>query len=507
MNPRRRLSRAIWMACVLLATIRVARAHPGNGIVVDDAGRVWFMDTGFGLWQIDPAGRLTAHGGPTGHFLAIDRLGGFKHGHFTSLEAGDAEVSRIEPTLLVATSYPVAVGTDGAFYFPQTAGKGRVRMMRMAPGQAPAALADLPVIREQGYDGKEIEAEWVWGLAAGPDGAIYYTEQQAVRRIAADGTISTIAENVEVPDCERPPGARGNPVPAGLYGLDVAADGTVYVAAGACSAVLRIKPGGQPEVILRATDRWSPQGVAVAGDALYVLEYDYVASDDRRDWLPRVRKLAADGTVTLLAEVKQRPERAKLNLRQLPGAVWAGAQPPSRRHGALVHFPLMLAVLAVPAAALAWVWRQQVAWRVQALAVFVALVVGCVLAEKSGGAAADQVPYGPDGVPGIAWEYLHQHTQFAGRLESLAKVGALLSLAALMPVRLRFAATVRLVALTLALGVAAACAATAAVTGHYGGELVYGQGLGSDTLREFLAERAAANAAARDGESSLSSGN
>ncbi len=192
--------------------------------------------------------------------------------------------ARFDPRLIVATSYPVTFGSDGVFYYPQVAEKGRVRIMRMEPGKAAEPFADLPPAREIGGNGESVE--WIWGIAAGPAGSIYYTEQQAVRRIAPDGTVSTVAENIVVPDCERPEALQDAPSKTNLYGLDVAADGTVYVAASGCSAVLKISPDGNVAVAARSTDRWSPTGVAVAGDTLYVLEYDYVDSDDRADWYP-----------------------------------------------------------------------------------------------------------------------------------------------------------------------------------------------------------------------------
>ncbi len=309
---------------VLLCSVTVAgRAHPGSGIVVDEQARVWFMDTGFGLWQIDAGGRLTAHGGPGGHFLALDRQGRFQHGHFSALEPGDVEISRLDPTLLVGTSYPLAIGADGAMYFPRRAGPGRVALMRMPPGEAPQKFADLPPARETSFEGKSVDAEWVWGLAAGPAGSLYYTEKHAVRRIAADGTVSTVAENIAVPDCEHPPIIKNSHVEPGLYGLDVAADGTVYVAASACSALLKIAPDGAVSVALRATNRWTPQGVAIHGDALFVLEYDYVDSDDRADWMPRVRRLDRDGMVAIVAVVEQRPRKANSKSKDA-GADFAG---------------------------------------------------------------------------------------------------------------------------------------------------------------------------------------
>ena len=91
-----------------------------------------------------------------------------------------------------------------------------------------------------------------------------------------------------------------------LRGLDVASDGTVYVAASACSAVLKIAPDRSASVVLRASDAWTPTGVAISGDDLYVLEYRYIESERREDWLPRVGKVTRDGKVSTIAAVERR---------------------------------------------------------------------------------------------------------------------------------------------------------------------------------------------------------
>jgi formylglycine-generating enzyme required for sulfatase activity len=479
-----------------MLTVAPALAHPGSGIVVDHRGYVWFLDTGYGLWQIDPAGRLTAQAGPAGHFLAIDRKQSFNHRHFANLEPGDVEVARIDPTLIVARSYPVTVGVDCAFYFPQVSGKGRVRIMRMAAGEAAKPFADLPQAREIGYEGKEVNAEWVWGLAAGPDGALYYTQQRSLHRVAPDGTVTTVADKITVPDCERPEGLKNAHSETNLYGLDVAADGTVYVAAPGCSAVLRIAPDGVVSVVLRATDRWSPQGVAVVGEKLYVLEYDYVASEDRADWYPRVRRLDPDGTATILAQVDERPERADAGVRALPRQLLADVTKPARAHAAIVHFPIVLFIVSVPAAVWAVVARNRWTPRLQVLALFVVLFVLCSVSEWTGELAERQVPYGTDGVPGAAWESLRQHTTYAGKLKQFAGVGTIAAIVALLPLKWRFAGALRLGAMLLALGAGLGGSAVAVVTGHYGGELVYGQGLGSQTLHRYLEEKYRTNKAA-----------
>jgi hypothetical protein len=88
-----------------------------------------------------------------------------------------------------------------------------------------------------------------------------------------------------------------------LRGLAVDAHGTVYAAATGCRAVVKIMPNGGPTVVLRAERPWSPTGVAVRGDEVYVLEYERPHSTKREEWVPRVRKLAGDGKVTTLVSM------------------------------------------------------------------------------------------------------------------------------------------------------------------------------------------------------------
>jgi len=55
----------------------VAAGHPGSGIAVDDGGRVYFTDTGRGVWRIDAPGKLTLVSDSAMHWMAIDRRGEF----------------------------------------------------------------------------------------------------------------------------------------------------------------------------------------------------------------------------------------------------------------------------------------------------------------------------------------------------------------------------------------------------------------------------------------------
>jgi hypothetical protein len=55
------------------------------------------------------------------------------------------------------------------------------------------------------------------------------------------------------------------------------------------------------ETVLKAEKPWTPTGVAVRGKDVFVLEYTH--TDNLKDWAPRVRKLAPDGKVAILASV------------------------------------------------------------------------------------------------------------------------------------------------------------------------------------------------------------
>jgi formylglycine-generating enzyme required for sulfatase activity len=153
-----------------------------------------------------------------------------------------------------------------------------------------------------GSDGKPLR--WLNGIAAGPDGSIYFSENAAVRHINRQGQVSTIASNIVVPDCARPPGANEDLGPF-LRGLDVTLDGTIYVAANGCCALLKITPQAEVATVLCTDSPWSPTGVAVSSNTVLVLEYLHTASGDRQEWIPRVRKLSADGTASIIGTVER----------------------------------------------------------------------------------------------------------------------------------------------------------------------------------------------------------
>jgi hypothetical protein len=298
-----------------------AAAHPASGIVVTAKGDVFFVHTGKGVGKIDAEGHLTyvhkVTGG--GHFLALDAGGRFA----TQLPRLFERITPegVKPALLYASGgAPLVVSRDGNLYYGSgypggdDTAPGGLTLTRLSPEGKRALFApDLKATL-----GRLKEA--VTGLAAGPDGSLVVACPNAVLKVTTDGAVTTLLHPVEVNDGEdvfgKVRGARGymdSPFFHAPYlrGLDVTGDGTVYAAATGCRCVVKVARGGKVETVLKAEKPWTPTGVAVRGQDVFVLEYAH--HDGKPEgWAPRVRRLAADGKAAILADLSRgEPKRGR----------------------------------------------------------------------------------------------------------------------------------------------------------------------------------------------------
>lgn len=267
-------------------------AHTGSGISVDRSGRVYFLDTGSGLWQIDRQGRLNRLSLTRFHWLAIDNNDRFANSQLPSGASGDILKVGVNPTVLLSSDYPIAIGEEGNLYYPAGA-PGEVRIMRMMPSGETSVLATLPATSSG-------PLPHVNGIAAGPDCSLYYTENGAIRRITAEGRVSIVAT---VRALVRGPSIPGTDQHPYLRGLAIDAHGVMYVADNGDARVLKITPSGRVTTLLQLQSPWSPTAVALFGTEVYVLEFLHTARDVRTDWLPRVRKLTSNGTASIIAHI------------------------------------------------------------------------------------------------------------------------------------------------------------------------------------------------------------
>jgi sugar lactone lactonase YvrE len=148
-------------------------------------------------------------------------------------------------------------------------------------------------------DGKGPEAQFraFNGLAWGPDGTLYVADESAIRKVARDGTVTTLASDLVA----KGPGL----LPLGprnhLFGLAVGADGTAYAADYTGRRIVEVSPDGRSSTASESEPGWAPTGVAVAGEDLYILEVGTVPAP--RPAGPRVRKVSPGGGSEVLATV------------------------------------------------------------------------------------------------------------------------------------------------------------------------------------------------------------
>ncbi len=124
------------------------QAHPGSSIVVDSYGQVFFVDTGQGIWQLNPQGRLTLIHTLAYHWMALDEkgyfaqssaLGEFDRGSFARI----TPVAFI-PTLIISSDYPIVVGEDSGLYYVPYNRSGARELVRRTPDGQRSVFAMLP---------------------------------------------------------------------------------------------------------------------------------------------------------------------------------------------------------------------------------------------------------------------------------------------------------------------------------------------------------------------------
>lgn len=274
-------------------------AHPGSGIAVDRQGQVYFLDTGSGLWKIDRQGKVTHLSEIKFHWLAVDANNLFASGRLPSSSGTglDWQIVKVgtDPTILIASDWPIAIGQDGSLYY-QSGAAGHLRIMRSLPSGTTTVFADLPAT----VLGQPLPH--VSGLWPGPGGSLYYTEESAIRRITARGIVGTVVTVPALTGAPSIPGISKHPY---LRELTVDAQGTMYVADTGDARVLKITPRGKITALVQTESPWSPTGVALFGRDVYVLEYLHTVRDVRSDWLPRVRRISPDGKSTIVVTVDQ----------------------------------------------------------------------------------------------------------------------------------------------------------------------------------------------------------
>jgi hypothetical protein len=136
----------------------------------------------------------------------------------------------------------------------------------------------------------------IGGMTRSEDGAVYVTSGPTIRRIAQNGSVTTMAKNEKLLKARTSLLSRlFGDVNAHLTGIAVDCDGTMYVTNTARNAVVRIEASGKATEVVTTDNGWTPTGVAIVERALYVLEYGPGV---------RVRRIDRDGDASIVALVR-----------------------------------------------------------------------------------------------------------------------------------------------------------------------------------------------------------
>lgn len=298
-----------WFFATGLLLASSAHAHEGWGIVVDRAGAVYFADIpANAVWKVSKGKVEKVAANKHSHALVLDPSGAL-YGTNPHLTLPIRSVWRRAPDGSLADLLPptenLPLGLQsftrdhaGNIYSASAwnARAPEVVLLRRSPDGAISRVAGGAVGHADGV-GPQARFLGIDGMAWGPYGLLYLTDGPYVRRVGPDGSVTTLGEG---PITER----RWD---EDLLGIAVDAGGNVSVADHAGRRIVRITPTGKVSTALTTGSIWTPTGVAVAADGLYVLEHLRlplaILGDLAVGPYLRVRKVSPDGEATVLARL------------------------------------------------------------------------------------------------------------------------------------------------------------------------------------------------------------
>ncbi len=215
----------------------------------------------------------------------------------------------------------ITIGPDGLIYFNDT--KSNTVWRIEADGDLSRIADDVHTnllsVAEDGsleYPPRGYPPEGYYFLVEAPDGTVYGTVRSLVVRVLPDGSHETVAGDTV-------PGFRDGPAERAAFdrpqGIDVDSLGAIYVADHGNRRVRRIATSGTVETVARSGWPWTPTGLVIKGDEVYVLErlgmywgFPVLATAVGKfiDH-PRVRVIRPDGTVEVVAVVPTEKEPAR----------------------------------------------------------------------------------------------------------------------------------------------------------------------------------------------------
>ena len=300
---------------MFLGFAREAGAHVGTGIDLDREGRIYFTDTYHNcIWRLDSNGTvmLVVSG------VHLDYLIVSEDGYVYVIKDGIWKISPQGAMIEVLNSKqfpegsrPLCIDRQGNIYFINSDDHSKhvTEISKRTPVGKVMVIVGSDRERQDGQGGEIPPFSHVNSAICAADGSLYLRDDQTIRRVASDGTISTLAHSEDAAMTEE-----GEERLVRTMGMAVDAAGNVYVANYWKRAVMKVTPDGLVSAMATAAWPWVPVGVAISGNNIYALErmgnpYGLstaleVSTLADRLGSPRIRKISPDGTITTLVVVK-----------------------------------------------------------------------------------------------------------------------------------------------------------------------------------------------------------
>ena len=292
----------IFLQC--LSFTKKASAHEGWGIVVDTYGQIYFSDIPTNtIWKINRMGKLqVAVANQHSHALIFGGDGNIYGSHENGRVWKITPDNHYTEILAPNPNFPLNlhcfnIDGKGNIYSMNAKGvqTGQVMLLKRSTDGNVTAIAGS----KKGYkDGKGKESQFIWidGMTWAPDSSLYLTDGPYVRKVTMDGVVSTVSGQLTTESMGED-----------LMGLTASSTGDLFIADYSSRRILKINKEGKIETILQSGGVWSPTGVAVVGQELYVIEHLriplVVLGNIGIGPYIRIRKVAANETITTLHTV------------------------------------------------------------------------------------------------------------------------------------------------------------------------------------------------------------
>ncbi len=302
-----------WARCLVLIAGTVgptrAEAHEGWGIVRDRLGRVYVADIAANtVWMLSGNGRLDPVLRDVHTHALVVHGDGRVYGTDVSNTArslwrleGAGRTSVVVPP---SAGFPLdlqslAVDASGRVYsgtpYQPYADRGRrtLYLLRWSRAGAVDTLAGGLLGHSDGV-GRAARFQELLGMAWLSDGSLAVVDGPYVRRVDADGGVTTLAGPLTRPRFGQ-----------ALMGLTASGDGSVLVADFAGRRVQRLRGGAAEVVVPRTGWFWAPTGALQTERGIYVLEHPRaplgILGDLRVGPYLRLRVVEAEGASRVLA--------------------------------------------------------------------------------------------------------------------------------------------------------------------------------------------------------------